>query len=299
MKKYLLSTLIILCSFPLLAATATPYETIVTRLKELAKQPNTSLFSLGKNDQDKEIVGIILGDASKAKTKHLLVGTHHGNERMAAEVPFHFANIVLKALNDPSSPDHDKYENILYYVVPVLNISGYNVNRREETGADNRNHDSNRDYEDPCATKADFGLKSTSLISELIEKEHIIAAVTVHGYVGTFTYPWGVNAEDYRTMDDALMVDLAKKAVVFNKYKAGTHGGAIYPTAGAFEDWAYYKHGVWSFLLEIKSASSDLKKDAQAVDAFFKMAPVERSHNIGQTVNCTDRILRYRDIGRP
>ena len=295
MKK----SFLIICIFASFNLFAAPYDTIVTRLQELAKKPQTSLFSLGQNDQGQSIIGIILGDPSVAKTKHLMVGTHHGNERMAAEVPFHFANIVLDALNNPNHPEHDKYENSLIYVIPVLNISGYNANRREEMGSDNRTHDPNRDYEDPCRTKADFGLKSTTLLAELIEKENIIAAVTLHGYIGTFTYPWGVNAKDYRTMDDALMVDLAKKSVAFNKYKTGTHGGAIYPTAGAFEDWAYYKLGVWSFLLEIGNTNSDLKKDAQALDAFFKMAPLERSQNVGQQVNCTERLLRYRDIGRP
>jgi hypothetical protein len=185
MKTSILITIFFI-SFNLFAA---PYDTIVTRLQELAKKPQTSLFTLGQNDQGQSIVGIILGDASFAKTKHLMVGTHHGNERMAAEVPFHFANIVLEALNNPNHPDHDKYENTLLFVIPVLNISGYNANRREETGSDHRTHDSNRDYEDPCATKADFGLKSTTLLSELIEKENIIAAVTLHGYIGSFTYP--------------------------------------------------------------------------------------------------------------
>jgi hypothetical protein len=294
--KNLILTIFLLIPFKLLAA---PYDIIVSRLQELSKRPQTSLFTLGKNDQGQSIIGIMIGDSALAKTKHLVVGTHHGNERMAAEVPFHFASIVLDALNNPNHPEHDKYINTLFYVIPVLNISGYNANRREETGSDQRTHDPNRDYEDPCRTKADFGLKSTTLLSELIEKENIIAAVTLHGYIGTFTYPWGVNAKDYRTMDDALMVDLAKKSVVFNKYKTGTHGGAIYPTAGAFEDWAYYKLGVWSFLLEIGSPSSDLKKDALALDAFFKIAPVERSSNVGQRVNCTERLLRYRDIGRP
>jgi hypothetical protein len=181
MKK----SFLIICIFASFNLFAAPYDAIVTRLQELAKKPQTSLFTLGQNDQGQSIVGIILGDASVAKTKHLMVGTHHGNERMAAEVPFHFANIVLDALNNPNHPEHDKYENSLIYVIPVLNISGYNANRREEMGSDNRTHDPNRDYEDPCRTKADFGLKSTTLLAELIEKENIIAAVTLHGYIGT------------------------------------------------------------------------------------------------------------------
>ena len=67
-----------------------------------------------------------------------------------------------------------------------------------------------------------------------------------------------------------------KKSVKINNYKTGTHGAAIYPAAGAFEDWAYFKLGVWSFLMEIKSPSADLKKDALTLVEFFKISPIER-----------------------
>ena len=296
MKKTLATLSMVLTST---AFAATSYDGIITRLQDLAKKDHVKLFSLGKNDQNQDILGVLIGDQTKGFVKNLVVGTHHGNERMAAEVPFHFANVVLDILNNPNHPQHEQYQNTLFYVIPVLNISGYNVSRREETGPGNKNFDSNRDYEDPCSTKVDFRLKSTFLLSELIKKEDIVAAVTAHGYVGTFTFPWGVNTDNYKTLDDALMTDIAKKAVVHNHYKVGTHGAAIYPAAGAFEDWAYYKLGVWSFLLEIKNTSTDLKKDALALNEFFKLAPTERSHSVGQAVNCVDRILRTNFEGRP
>lgn len=272
-------------------AVETPYEVIVSRLKELDKKPNTTLFSLGKNDQGTDIMGIILGDPATATIKQLVVGTHHGNERMAAEVPFLFAEAALSS-KDPKT---------VFYVIPVLNVTGYDSNLRQEKGADGRWYDSNRDYEDACETKADFVLKSTSLLANFIVAQDIVSAVTVHGYIGTFTFPWGTTASDYATQDDALMKDLARKAVVHNNYRIGTHGAAIYPATGAFEDWAYYKHGVWSFLLEIKNAKADLKKDALALNQFFKDAPVERSTKVGQPVNCVDRILRSaaHSHGRP
>lgn len=286
MKRTLAFFAFILCSMQL---HADDYDKIVARLQVMDEKPNTALFTLGQNDQGRDIVGIVLGDPTRATTKHLVVGTHHGNERAAAELPFFFIEEMLPAMTD----------DVLYYVVPVLNISGYNRSRRTETGPTNANHDSNRDYEDACETKTDFQLKSTTLIADLIEKENVIAAVSLHGYVGTFTFPWGTKAADYRTADDAFMQDWASKAVTKNNYKVGTHGGAIYPATGAFEDWAYYKFGVWSYLLEIKSPSSDLRKDAKALVEFFNFAPRERSKNLGQTVNCVERILASQDRSRP
>ncbi len=286
MKKILFA---IVLSLITATALADDYDKIIARLNTLDKLPNTTLFSLGKNDQNRDIMGIIVGDQSLAKTKHVVVGTHHGNERAAAEVPVFFAELVINSY-DPT---------VLYYIVPVLNISGYNVYRRGETGNDGDVHDSNRDYQDACTTKQDFVLKSTTLIAELIEREDVVTAVSVHGYVGTFTYPWGTEARNYATEDDAFFSAWAKKAVKVNNYKTGTHGGAIYPATGAFEDWAYYKLGVWSFLLEIKSPSSDLRKDAQSLVEFFKNSPTERSRNVGQQVNCMDRILKSLGNSRP
>lgn len=282
----LLSFVLLLSS---LHAIADDYDKIVQKLQELDKLPGTTLFTLGKNDQGRDIMGIVLGNSSKARIRHLVVGAHHGNERASAEVPLLFVPKMLEGMK----------EDELYYVIPVLNISGYNKSRREETGSDGDTHDSNRDYEDACTTKADFQLKSTSLIAELVEREDVIAAVSVHGYIGTFTFPWGTNARDYSTLDNGFMETWAKKAVKINNYKIGTHGGAIYPAAGAFEDWGYYKLGVWSFLQEIRSPSSDLNKDAASLVEFFKSAPRERSRNVGQRVNCVERLLANQNRSRP
>jgi Zinc carboxypeptidase len=287
MQKIMLGLILTFISF---SSFAEDYDKILSRLQELSKAANTGLFTLGQNDQGKDIVGIVLGDPKTAIRKHLVIGTHHGDERAAAIVPFLFAELMLKDL-DPE---------VLYYVIPVLNISGYNKNRRQEDDPRGSGTlDSNRDYEDACSVKVDFKLKSTSLIAEFVEREHIIAAVSVHGYFGTFTFPWGTDVKPFTTVDDALMLDWAKKAAKMNNYKVGTHGALVYPAAGAFEDWAYLKFGVWSYLLEIKSPMSDLNKDAQALVEFFKSAPSERSANVGQKVNCIKRLLSTRNRSRP
>ncbi len=286
MKSFYVFSLFILAS---LNAWADDYDKIVARLQEMDQKPNTALFTLGQNDQGRDILGIVLGDTSRAITKHLVVGTHHGNERAAADLPFYFIEEILPQLS----------EDTVIYVVPVLNITGYNRSRREETGSDNKPHDANRDYEDACKPKADFQLKSTLLAAEFMEKENIIAAVSLHGYVGTFTYPWGTSMTDYKTVDDVYMEDWAKKAAAHNGYKTGTHGGAIYPAIGSFEDYAYFKMGVWSYLLEIKSPQSDLRKDAKTLVEFFKQVPRERSKNVGQRLNCVKRILNTSELSRP
>jgi carboxypeptidase T len=286
MNKFILSLIIFLVALNLYAS---DYDTILKRMETYAKRPHITLFTLGKNDQGKDIIGMVVGDVTQAVRKHLVVGTHHGNERMAAELPFLFVDQIQKT----------QKLDTLYFVIPVLNISGYDRDRREETGSDGRTIDPNRDYEDACKTKVDFRLKSTELLSQFVEKEDIIAAVTIHGYVGSFTFPWGMHTSHYNTLDNAWLMEWAQKAAELNNYRVGTHGDIVYPADGAFEDWAYFKHGVWSYLLEIRSPSSDLNKDAAALVEFFKSAPSERSKHVGQKVNCLEKMLRLSHGVRP
>lgn len=286
MIKTFSTILLSLISLHLFAA---DYDTILKRMGEYAQRPNVGLFSLGQNDQGRDIMGMVIGDASRAVRKHLVVGTHHGNERMAAELPFLFVDQIQKS----------QKLDTLYYVIPVLNISGYDRNRREETSKEGKTLDPNRDYEDACKTKVDFRLKSTQLLSQFVEREDIVAAVTVHGYVGSFTFPWGMHTSNFSTLDNSWLMEWAQKTAKINNYRVGTHGDIVYPAEGAFEDWAYFKHGVWSYLLEIQSPRSDLQKDAQALVEFFKSAPSERSKHVGQKVNCVEKMLQVSNGIRP
>lgn len=286
MKSLILAATFCLISAQVMAA---DYDRILAKMQDFSKSPHAALFSLGKNDQGQDIMGLVIGDEGTAKIRHLVVGTHHGNERAAAEVPLHFIDQALTNYNP----------EILFYVIPVLNISGYNANRRQETGADAQTYDSNRDYEDACEVKHDFELKSTALIADFLALEEIVSAVSVHGYVGTFTFPWGMNTSNFQTLDNAMLVQWAKNTAKINGYRTGTHGDIVYPAEGSFEDYAYLKHGTYSFLMEIRSPSSDLKKDALALHDFFRNSPPERSKYVGQRPNCVAHILSAKNRSRP
>ena len=297
MKVFILCFILSICSA--ISSPISRYEKVLNEMNDLAKNNDlVSTFVLGKNDHGDDIIGIEVGYPGPGKTNHLVVGTHHGNELDAAVVPMEFANQALDILNDAGNPLFGLFSGYKFIIVPVLNIRGYNKARREERDANGKSHDPNRDYPDACVDKENFKLESTRLIAEFVRNSSIVAAVTVHGYIGTFTFPWGMKTSDYETPDHDLYMKWSKLAVKHNGYRVGTHGGLIYPATGSFEDWAYNELGIWTILLEIKY-NANLKKDATSLIEFFAQVPKQRSNFHDHLGNCRDRMKYNFPVSRP
>ena len=272
----------------------TPYEKIVERMKNLRSHyPHLlELVSLGANDQGIEVMGLRIErpEARRGKVSQLLVGTHHGDERGTSFLSLAFAERILGTFDRAgflSASPRDVIQNHIYYIFPVLNISGYNRNSRRERDGSGRWHDSNRDYPDPCKDHKFFKLKSTALLASFIEKRDIVSAVTIHAYGGTFTYPWGFHTEDPQTPDNDLYHALLTYAAQVNGYRVGNHKDVIYPASGSFEDWVYYEHGVWVALLEMRSRLHYLR-DVESLIRFFAGTPERRSSNHKHYGQCSE-----------
>lgn len=270
------------------------YEAVAQRLHVLAAlHPEAAeVFVLGKNDQGEDIKGLRIGTGDLAvKPAMLLVAAHHGDEGDSVDVAMRFAEDLLR-------PDSDeRLHDSVFYVIPVLNLSGYNRDEREEEYRLGGTLDPNRDYADPCRKNAPHALASTRLLADFIAAKEIVTAVSVHGYIGTFTFPWGTYTDDATTADHGDYLRIAHQAVAYNGYKTGTHNDLIYPTIGAFEDWAYYMHGVWTALLEVQY-NLDVAKDARAVGEFFALSPRQRSQQHEHAGQCRN-VMEEDVLSRP
>lgn len=281
----------------------TPYDFIVRQMQGIqADYPQfTRIIGLGKNDQGDDILGLHIENPWRVfdKSASLLVGTHHGNEKDAGPLSLAFARKVLAILQAGNSPE--AVADKIYYIFPVLNISGHNINVRREQDADGHWHDPNRDYPDPCADQAFFKLRSTALLADFMDTMGVVSAVSVHGYIGTFTYPWGFYTEDPVTPDHDIYHELLTYAAQVNNYRVGNHKDVIYPASGSFEDWAYHDHGIWVALLEMQRAL-DYGEDTEALLRFFTRAPQVRSPDhahYGQCMKLSERSLDNRFLSRP
>lgn len=211
------------------------YKDIVSGLENMAQKHahQVELFDLGLNDNGTTIKGIKVGNGP---IHNLVVGTHHGNEYGSAEVAQAFAEDVAA----------HPIEGQTIYVIPVLNTSGYDRRMRLENG-----QDPNRDYTGPCKTGASFNLKSTKALADFLDATPIINSATLHTYWPAVLYPWGVSTYDVETGYTDIFKQIGMAATFMSNYKVANSTVELYPADGAFEDYAYWKHGIWSMLFEM------------------------------------------------
>lgn len=251
-------------------AAQTRYDKITADLKamETGAPQVAKVVSIGKNDEGTAIQALRVSlrpeMSDSLRIAHLVVGTHHGNEGAAATTAMAFAKKLVGKFQSGAVYREGLVETE-WLIVPVLNISGYNKNSRYE-----RSVDPNRDYPSPCVSQPGGKLKSTTLLRQVFDARAYVGSVTLHGYIGTMTYPWGVNVSDPRTRDHNAFERVTRKAAEVNGYRYGTSTDVVYPADGTYEDWAYWKHGNWTLLIEMKDGSaSDVTKTVDAMFVYF------------------------------
>lgn len=282
--KRLLSAVMVFSSLSWAAVPTGRYKTIVDGMQALqAQYPSVShIFSIGQNDDGVDIYAMRISRSPTVmdgfKIGHLMVSTHHGNELGAPQFTMKFiANLLARYGTDQTLDDKE------YTIVPVLNVSGYNANQRHEKG-----QDPNRDYPNPCLNTPGGKLKSISLAMKLAGARIYSGSVTVHGYDGSLTYPWGLYADKYETQDDNQYRQIFGKAASFNGYRIGTAAEVVYPANGCYEDWVYWKYGMWSLLLELASGSStDIDKTVPAIASFYDQLNSSPSNQHAFLGKCT------------
>lgn len=268
------------------------YDLVRARLNQIAAShpQNARLFDLMNSktsnqpktsDQNGSILGISIG---QGPVNHLVVGGHHGNEYGSVEVALAFAEAIAQ------NPLPSKK----VFIIPVLNIAGYNANQRREKG-----FDPNRDYPGPCGSEGPFKLKSTAALAQLIDQEQIVAAATLHTFYPAVVYPWGVASTDLSTAYEALFNQLANFATIGSGYQTGNSTEVIYSASGTFEDYAFWKHGIWSLLFELGYSHSPSESEVDEiirlnVPGLVKLmqeAPQKRADDHAFKGRCDRRLL--------
>lgn len=258
------------------------YNDVVSFMQKLAAQypQSVRLFTLAQSDQGVAIQGMMIGNGP---VNNLLVATHHGNEYGSTELALGFAeNIAAQPIADQTM-----------YVIPVLNIDGYN-NRNRHERINGRYIDLNRDYPGPCGTEGPFFSKSTKALADFLESQKIVTSATVHTYWPTVVWPWGLSTHDIDTPYTPIFMKLAQTAAEFSNYETGNSAQVIYPADGTFEDYAFWKHGIWSLLFEvgkshypgIQDLNAIVKQNVPGIRKMFETAPKSRAAQHEFTGQC-------------
>jgi predicted deacylase len=254
------------------------YSDIQHELRALANEDpaRVEVVDVGRNDTGQMIQALKVGDG---KVKTLVVGTHHGNEYGSTEVALAFAHAVAEEPIDGQT----------VYVIPVLNVSGYDKRTRYELG-----HDPNRDYPGPCGTEGPYKLRSTKALSDFIAKNKIVTSATLHTHSPLVLYPWGFSTHDTKTEYDDLYIELSEAAALDSGYPVGNSADALYPADGCYEDYAMWKHGIWSLLFEMGDTHTPdedgidemIRGNVPGLRRFLEAAPTKRAENHEFTGEC-------------
>jgi carboxypeptidase T len=273
-------------------ATDRQYTDVQAFVQKLAHDypANVTLFTLGTGDESQPIIAMKIGNGL---IHNLLVSTHHGNEYGSTEVALAFAEDLAK----------NPIPNQTIFLIPVLNIGGYDARNREETDSRGVSDDPNRNYPGPCGTEGPFTLKSTKALAAFIDGEHIVASATMHTFFPAVVYPWGISTQDLNTPYMNEFTKMASDATQESHYQVGNSTQVIYPADGAFEDWAFWKHGIWSMLFEVGTThtpnSSQIKDmvttNVPGLRRMFQNAPTVPAVNHDFTGRCDTLLARMRD----
>jgi len=278
----------ILAMFMFAGPNPSNYDKVVTTLQQIAQQnpANAKLISIGVNDQGTPIQALQIGNGP---VNALIVATHHGNEYGSTAVALGVADALAK---NPVAGE-------TVFVVPVLNVTGYNRNSRYENGISG-SFDANRDYTGPCKKGSTYNLKSTKALADFIDTRNIQISATLHTYWPAVVYPWGISTRDLSTPYDSQYQALVAAATQESRYQTGNNTDVLYAADGTFEDYAYWKHGIWSLLFELGfSHSPDQTAIKNMVDVnvpgirrFLETSPKERVANHGFTGRCDNMTLQ-------
>jgi hypothetical protein len=92
---------------------------------------------------------------------------------------------------------------------------------------------------------------------------------------------------------------VAIAATTKSHYEIGNSTEVIYPANGTFEDYAFWKHGVWSLLFELGTSHSPtdasvremVRVNVPGLRRFLEQAPRERAENHDFKGRCDRRLI--------
>lgn len=277
----------ILSLFLLQSPSANNYTQVLNTMDQIAASnpANVQVFTMGTNNQGQPIKGLKIGNGPVSS---LVVGTHHGNEYGSTAVALGFAQSLAK----------DPILKQTVYVIPVLNISGYNRKDRYETNAKGSVTDANRDYPSPCKTDPAFQLKSTEGLAKFLDEKNIQISATLHTYWPAVVYPWGISTTDLSTPYDDQYKMLVEAATMESKYQTGNNTQVLYPADGTFEDYSYWKHGIWSLLFELgfshnpdpQAVKNMIDSNTPGLRRFLEQSPTVRVSKHDFSGHCDSRM---------
>lgn len=216
------------------------------------------------------------------------MGAHHAREPISTEVVMGLINHLL---NNYGSDDEitDMVNASEIYIVPIVNPDGHEVVLDQlntwwrKNAADNNGDeifsfvsdgpdgvDPNRNYgwefattgashdptEDTYHGPNAFSEPELYAMKELLASHHFTTGISYHSYSELVLFPYAYSASaqapDHYAMEE-LAVNMAESIpkITGSGHYFPEQSNDLYPAAGVTDDWAYGKHGIFCFCVEL------------------------------------------------
>lgn len=125
-------------------------------------------------------------------------------------------------------------------------------------------------YKEPYRGPYSFSEPCTQAIRDLMGDHHFVTQLSYHSYGEKFFYPWSYNPTGYQTPDHALYSSLGTQLALLTpalgsgSYQAMPFGSIVMLT-GSTMDYAYGRHGIIIYSVELAQDFIPPPEDIQAV----------------------------------
>ncbi|XP_071446834.1 carboxypeptidase B-like [Hetaerina americana] len=218
--------------------------------------------TVGKSFEGREMKGVKLSSGGTGKPLVFVDGGIHAREWIASAMALY----LIQEITEGSAKD--LLESVDWVILPLVNPDGYEYSRNEDRmwrktrsvipsedciGTDpNRNFDfhwmESGASDDPCsdifAGEKAFSEPEARALRDyvLANAKNAKAYLTLHSYGQYILYPWGYDTslpDDWKDLDDlGNAINDAISSVRGTTYEVGSSGQALYPAAGASDDWS-------------------------------------------------------------
>lgn len=216
------------------------------------------------------------------------VGAHHAREPISTEVVMGIIYHLLEGygLDDEITNMVNEAE---IYIVPIVNPDGHeivldqiNTNWRKNAADNNGNGiletntydpdgvDPNRNYgwewggsgssgdqtDETYRGEFAFSEPETQSIKELLATYHFTSGISYHSYSELVLWPYAYSMESLAPDHEALEelgtnMAMSIPRITGSGYYTPEQSNELYPAAGITDDWAYGKHGVFCYTVEL------------------------------------------------
>ncbi len=273
-------------------------------------------------------------DSLSDKPAVFYMGTHHAREPLSTEVPMDFLQLLIDGYGEDEKTTF-LVDNTEIWFIPLVNPDGHrvvldridvwwrkNIRDNNENGVfDTSNQhgrgpdgvDLNRNYDwewryDPRNHLATYtgpepgSEPEVSTLKDLMAERHFVTGITYHTYGEMVLYPYGY-ARGCRAPDHEALKELSDAmAEATPRYQREGHYLSmqsldLYPARGVTEDYAYGRHGVFCYTIELATEfipPPDAVRQISEDNMEAAMILLERTHRSTLT-----GIIRDRSTGEP